>query len=82
MKSKLTPAEMLRAASAELPVEDAAMRKALTALSKAIDTHAVNEWRLVHLKCAQEALEMAVFTAWNAASREWDEEGWGKGKNE
>lgn len=69
---RLTPAEMVRAASAQAPVEEQELRWALAAISKALESLSMPVWKTVHLLNACRYLEIAMHIEMHKASLDWN----------
>ncbi len=69
MKNTPTAAEKIRAGVALLPPEEAALRQALVAISKAVEAGDRSEWALVHIRCAMDFLDIAAYHAMRVAMR-------------
>ncbi len=67
-----TPAEMVRAAAAAVPVEESGIHMALYAISNALACLDNPEWKALHLSEARDTLEVAAYGARHAAFRSHD----------
>ena len=66
------PEEMVRAAMAQVPVEEEEIRMALSAISKALESINMPVWKTVHLLTACRYLEIAWTIEMHKASLDWN----------